>query len=179
MRLWPFGNRSQITRTRDGLMIMIPSPSNIFGVVFLSLWLVAWAIGEVFVSRQLITGQMTINRFDIGWLVGWTVFGVVAIYAWLWMVRGKEFVRVTPERIGIRRSVWSHGVERQYEAAHISGWRLIIVPRSFWSDDDSPSAFSNNGPLAFDYGERTVRFGQGLRDEEAAEILATILTIVR
>ena len=160
-------------------MIMVPAPANIFGVLFLTCWLAAWAVGEFFVLWQLLTGQTAISRFMLGWLAGWTVFGVAAIYVWLWMVRGKEFIRVTPERIGIRRSVWSHGVEKQYEAAHISGWRLIIVRRSWWSEDDSPSAFGNDGPLAFDYGERTVRFGQGLGDEEAAEILATILSIVR
>lgn len=159
-------------------MIVIPSPSNIFGVSFLSFWLIAWAIAEVFASYQLVTGKIAINRFMLGWLVGWTVFGVAAIYVWLWMVRGKEFVRVTADRIGIRRSVWSHGVEKQYEAANISGWRLVIEKRSWWSEDDSPSP-GNQGPIVFDYGDRTIRFGNGLGDDEAADILGEILQAMR
>jgi hypothetical protein len=78
VRFWPFGNRSQITRTRDGLIIVIPSPANIFGVLFLSFWLVAWAIAEVFVSYQLLSGKIAISRSMLGWLAGWTVFGVAA-----------------------------------------------------------------------------------------------------
>jgi len=158
-------------------MIVIPSPANILGVLFLSFWLVAWAFFEAFVPWQILVGKTALNGSIIGWLSLWTVFGVAAIYVWLWMVRGKEFVRVTPTMIGIRRSVWSHGVERQYQAAHISGLRLVIERRSWWSEDDSPSP-GNQGPLVFDYGERTVRFGNGLRDEEAAEILGEILKAV-
>ena len=157
---------------------MIPAPANIFGVLFLSFWLIAWATAEVFVSYQLVTGKIAISRFMFGWLFFWTAFGIAAIYVWLWMVRGKEFVRVTPGMIGIRRSVWSQGVEKQYAAAQISDLRLVIERRSWWSEDDSPGP-ANSGPLVFDYGERTVRFGDGLRDEEAAEILATILSNLR
>ena len=158
------------------MIITIPSPVNIFGVLFLSFWLTAWAIFEAFVPWQILTGKIALSGSIIGWFSLWTVFGVAAIYVWLWMVRGKEFIRVTPDRIAIRRSVWSHGAEKQYEAAHISGWRLLIERRSWWSEDDSPGP--GDGPLVFDYGDRTVRFGIGLRDEEAAEILATIMSVL-
>jgi len=169
MRLWPFGRRSKITRSRDELIITIPAPCNIGILLFLSLWLVAWAAGEVFVPWQIVAGEISLSTFVIAWFVGWTTAGAFGTYSWLWMVRGREIVRVTRDLLGIRRSVWSRGVERQFLVAHISDLRLAMDPSHPFGEDDPPRYSWRQGPIAFEYHDRTVRFGQGLRKAEARE----------
>jgi len=180
VRLWPFGNRSQITRTRDGVIITIPAPANIFILLFLSVWIMAWAVGEVFIPWQIIKGAIPVDSsFIFLWLAGWTIFGPFAIYAWLWMVRGKEYVRVNPDVIGIRRSVWSRGVERQFLVADIFGLRVVDDDAwHFWREEDPPRYSWREGPLAFEYGGTTMRFGKGLREQEAHELLDEIIAAI-
>ena len=174
MRLWPFGRRSQITRSRDELIITIPAPCNIFILLFLSVWLVAWAAGEVFVPWQIVAGEIELNAFMIAWFIGWTTAGAFAIYSWLWMVRGQELVRVTRNMLGIRRSVWNRGVERQFLAAQISDLCLVSEATSPFGEDDPPRYSWRQGPIAFDYQDRAVRFGRGLREAEARDLVDEI-----
>jgi len=175
MRLWPFGRRSRVTRSRDELTISIPAPGNIFILLFLSVWLVAWAAGEVLVPWQMVTGEIAPGTFMISWFVGWTIAGGLAIYGWLWMVRGRETIRVTRDVLGIRHRVWRRGVEQQFDVAHISDLRLVDDPSWHRFGEDDPPRYSwREGPLAFDYGDRTVRFGKGLREAEARELVDEI-----
>lgn len=178
MRLWPFGRRSTITRTRDELIISIPAPCNIILLLFLSVWLVAWAAAEVFVPWQIVSGKIALDTFMIGWLVGWTVFGPFAIYSWLWMVRGKEIVRVSRDVLGIRRSVWNRGVEKQFAVEHISDLRLAADGWHPFREEDPPRYGWDMGPIAFDYGDQTLRFGKGLRKAEAEELVDEITAVL-
>ena len=179
MRLWPFGRRSTITRTRDGLIITIPAPANIFILLFLTAWLIAWAVAEVFIPWQIVNGEIEVSGFILAFLAGWTLFGPLAIYAWLWMVRGKEYVRVTADIIGIRRSVWSRGVERQFLVADIFGIRVVDDDAwHFWREEDPPRYSWREGPIAFEYRGETVRFGKGLREKEAHELLDAITAVL-
>jgi hypothetical protein len=174
MRVWPFGRRSQVTRTRNELIISIPAPCNIVLLLFLSVWLIAWAVGEVFIPRQVVIGEIPLNAFIFSWFVGWTIGGAFAIRSWLWMVRGREIVRVTRRVLGIRRRVWSFGSETQFDAAEIFDLRVADDAFQLFGEEDPPQYGWNQGPLAFEYGGRTVRFGKGLRKAEAQEVVEEI-----
>jgi hypothetical protein len=179
VRLWPFGRRSHITRTRDGLIIVIPAPGNIFILLFLTLWLVAWAAGEAFIPSQIIAGEMRLDGFIAAWFVGWTIAGTLGIYSWLWMLRGKEYVRVTSDVVGIRRSVWSRGVERQFRVADISDLR--VQDQDAWHpfrEEDPPRYSWREGRLVFDHRGTTVHFGKGLRETEARDVLQEITAVI-
>jgi hypothetical protein len=178
MRLWPFGPRAHVTRTRDALIVSIPAPRNILLLLFLSAWLIAWAVAEVFVPYQIVTGEIEPDTFMLLWFIGWTIGGAFGLYSWLWMVRGREVVRVTRRRLGIRRRVWRFGPETQFEAAEICDLRVADDAFGAFREEDPPQYGWNQGPLAFEYGDRTVRFGKGLRRAEARELVDEITAMI-
>ena len=179
------------------LRLTIPSRKNYLILFFLGFWLIAWAVGEVFgggmfisgVVGQLfnssdvgmfgITGIIASTLFALAWLGGWTIAGGFAIYSFLWQLAGKENIEVRFDRIKIQRAIFGFEPTKEYLATHIKNLRVapLIInnaiddwfrPRGFWR---APS-----GLLAFDYGSKTFRFGDGADEAEARQILEKIIS---
>ncbi len=79
----PEGSRIQIEYTSDGELVALPCSKSgamryLIGL-FILFWLVAWAFGWVSAFMQIGKGGGA-SIFLIGWLGGWTVGGLFAIY---------------------------------------------------------------------------------------------------
>ena len=61
--------------------------------------------------------------------------------------------------------------------AWLCGWSMgeMMAVRAVWAKSD-PFVGMRSGPLAFDYGAKTIRFGSGVDEAEARVILASIRT---
>jgi len=180
----------------DVLRLTIPSSKNYFILFFLGFWLIGWVVGEVIVGWVFISGIVgqLFNSSDVGmfgitgfigsmlfalvWLVAWTISGGLAIYSFLWQLVGKENIEVRFDRIKIQRAIFGFEPTKEYLATHIKNLRVAPLmlhnaiddwfrPRGFWR---APS-----GLLAFDYGSKTFRFGDGADEAEARQILEKII----
>ncbi len=113
-------NRSEVIRSRvtldeiEGLQIIIPPVRSRFMRLFLGLWLVGWAFGELGAVGALIGMGLGFAPhfpnnlpvfFLVFWLVAWTVGGIFALDTFIWQSRGHESIRIDPdgETLVVRR----------------------------------------------------------------------------
>lgn len=111
----------------------------------------------------------------LAWLGVWTVGGVFAIYAWLWQVMGKEILTVQGQTFKTRRSIGGFGFDKEYDFVQMRDVRvgdLGVNPFDFSSSLQLWGV--GGGVIVFDYGARTYRFGAGLDEAEAKQVVAAI-----
>ena len=177
------------------LRISIPSRKNTLYLIFIGFWLAGWAVGEIFVGGMVIAGIISLlfdmpaiagveatglaggGVFILAWLVLWTVGGGFALYGFFWQLVGKEIVTVSYEGIITQRAVLRLGRKKEYLATHIKELRvspLAPYPSMFGWNRMGQLWGMTGGLLAFDYGAQTFRFGAGVDEAEAKQILEKI-----
>jgi hypothetical protein len=116
----------------------------------------------------------------LAWFVVWTVGGVVALYAWLWQVMGKETVTVRGTTLSMRREIRGFGIGKDYDLMQINDLRL---GQDKFDPMDITSALQlwgiGGGVIAFESGGKTRRFGTGLDEAEAKQVVTAIKKRVR
>jgi len=159
-----------------GLEVAFPAKRNTFIMLFLTAWLGGWAMGAVTAARQLFSGPAREGGWFLAfWLTGWTVGGAFAIYAWLWMLAGRERVVLRPDALLIRREVFGLGRTHEYELAHVTNIRVSPVISDPWSQSMRFWGMGG-GLIAFDYGAKTFRFASSVDEAEAAQVVSDLKT---
>ena len=156
--------RSSVEQVADGTRFVIPAKRQVMMLLFLPLWLIGWVAGEVSVFRSLSDGDFT-DFFQIAWLALWTFGGAAAIYTWFWTAFGNHIVTLASGLLTVRPDVFGLGVSREYDSAAVRNLR-VIPDDSGWTKKRGPQ-----GLIAFDYGAKTIRFGEGIDEAEARMIV--------
>jgi len=170
----PVAGRATVSDNPSGIQISIPAKRNVFIVLFMSYWLVGWAVGEVMVPSVFLRKEMppSMMIFTLAWLGAWTVGGGFAIYMLLWMIFGREIVSLGSRSLGLKRDVLGFGRLKEYDVSHIHNLR---VSSGSWNPFDFTSALQfwgiGGGMIAFDYGSKTCRFGTSLEEAEANQLV--------
>jgi hypothetical protein len=177
-KIEPTPSRARITETGRVLHIVIPAQRNWLSIVFLSLWLVGWTIGEISVLLKMLNGSGNDFFLLFAWFMGWTFGGAWAWTKLLWNLFGREIVVVEGAAFWIRWAVGKRGVTREFDLAHMENLRVDLSPsRTDYkyrkAHNGLPSAYFI-GPVVFDYGAKSYRFGQGVNEPEARQIVAAI-----
>lgn len=170
-------SRITITDISGTLRIVIPGSRSWFVIGFLGFWICGWAVAEFMVSSQYLQGDAPPDgeSFMLAWFVVWTVGGLLAIYAWLWQFMGKEIVTVHGQRLTTRRDVGGFGFDQDYNLPQMRDLRAAPVGFNPLDLTSSLQLWGiGGGVIAFDYESRTVRFGAGLDEAEAKEVLTAI-----
>jgi hypothetical protein len=170
----PADSRITITETSQGLRIVMPGRRSWFVIGFLGFWICGWGVAEVLVPLQVFQGDAPPEgeSFMLAWFVVWTLGGLLAIYAWLWQVIGKEIITVQEQTVTTRRDIGGFGFNKVYDLPQMHNLRV-------WSVDINPLDFSSSlqlwgiggGVIAFEYGGKTYRFGAGLDEAEAKQVV--------
>jgi hypothetical protein len=178
-RVVPPSDRSTVTDTAEGVLVSTPVRKNWFILLFLPVWLIGWAVGEVSVGRELLDFEQARGEpilFMVVWLIFWTIGGVFCFALFLWSLFGVENVAVGGSTVSIRREVLGVGYAREYEMTHARNLRVSNAPMNMFDLRAGLSFWGLGGGLiAFDYGSSTVRFGAGLEEAESARVVARIL----
>jgi hypothetical protein len=173
----PSASRVLITDTPKDLRIVIPCGRSLFVICFLGFWICCWAVAEVMVPIQFFSNTEPSEGMSlmVAWLAVWTVGGVVAIYAWLWQVMGKEMVIVHGQTLTTRRDIGGFCFDREYDLAQIGNLRTEAVGFSPWNVSAALQLWGiGSGVIAFDYETRTHRLGAGLDEAEANQAVTAI-----
>lgn len=176
-KIRPTDSRLTITDTVQGLRIVMPCRRSWLVICFLGLWISGWAVGEVMVTRQFVNEDAPPGGevFMLTWLGVWTVGGAVAIYAWLWQIMGKEIVTVDGQRFTTRRDIGGFGFDKEYDLVQMRDLRVGSVGMNPLDFSSSLQLWGvGGGVMVFDYGARTYRFGAGLDEAEAKQIVTAI-----
>jgi len=171
MHVEPQSPRFTLETTADGHRAVIPARHNWFVVLFLCAWLVGWVFGEVTVIYQLLSpSEKTPWLFLLAWLAGWTLGGAFALGAVLWQLAGREVVSVSPATLLHRVEAFGLGWSRSYKASEVKNFRATEYSTNPFTNQAAwfpPLTGSGFGPVAFDYGARTLRLGAALEEAEA------------
>lgn len=113
------------------------------------------------------------------WLPFWTVAGLMVMFALWWGLAGTEVVILSDGALVVRREVGALQRSRAYNLAEVRNLRfspLVYNPFSItgsWGYQFQLLGLGG-GTIAFDHGDRTHRFGNGLSETDAARLIATI-----
>jgi hypothetical protein len=173
----PSASRVLITDTSKDLRIVIPCGRSLFVICFLGFWICCWAVAEVMVPAQFLNSDTPSESRSlmVAWFAVWTVGGMVAIYAWLWQVMGKEMVIVHGQTFTTRRDIGGFGFDKEYNLAQVCNLRAEPVEFSPLNVSVALQLWGiGGGVIAFDYGVKTYRLGAGLDEAEANQAVTAI-----
>jgi len=188
------GSKSHIETIGSDLRIKVSTATNWLVVVFLSVWLFFWGIGE-FAAVTILFGQLIplpsvfrMPALDFGaglgpidivgiflfvWLIFWTLGGIQAARHLVRTVATTEVIEVNSAGISVGREIIGLVMPQQFGAEQIS----LLRPADPADLTYRTKSFGRGrGALAFDHGYDTVTFGEGLKPDEAQEILRVVKT---
>ncbi|TFF40357.1 hypothetical protein [Mucilaginibacter psychrotolerans] len=171
----PYGGRAIINDDFDRIEIIIPGKKNYFILLFFCVWLVGWFFGETS-AMGMFGHQGAIDLFMIVWLTGWTIGGVFVVCTILFMLLGKEIIQSGQGTITIRNKALFFLSPKVYdlnEVKHVRAAEEFSMYNSFQFGRRRSGLMSNfnSGTIKFDYGLKTVKFGNDLDEAEARHII--------
>lgn len=183
----PFAPRHVTTDLGDTLRITLPSRKRWFTLIASAFFAVVWLsvtvpmvglggatlLGELRADPAALASDGFFFIFGLIWLTVWSIAGLTAGYTALWGLAGREIIEVSPLAIRLARRVPGWGRARQYLAEHLQDLRVSPQALPDWWARRSAWPSATLGQLAFDYGARTIRFGD-CDEAEAKQILAEI-----
>ncbi len=159
----------------DGFRLEIRPGRHWFLLLFLPFWLAGWTVSGIAAVAALLSGEGSL--FLLVWLLGWLVAELFVLYAIAWNAAGKEVVELRNRVLLIKRDVLGWGPARRYQAEEVSDLRAsgFFGGPSMYSWSHSMSYWGlAGGTVAFDYRDRTVRFGIQLEEREARDLVDRI-----
>ena len=177
----PYDGRAKINFDGIKLSIKIPSKKNWFVIVFLTAWMGGWFMGESSATNEMLSADNAgIDFFMAFWLIGWTVGGLFALVVLLWSLFGQETVIIESGVFIVSRGVLNIGIfKKSYDINSIKN--LELNPEStgldsFFGQKKKTGDFFGftGGKLRFDYGLKTIRFGTGIDEAEARQLIEEI-----
>jgi len=137
--------------------------------VFLFIWLIGWAFGEVFALTTLFASNTPwfVMLFLIVWLTGWTMGGAFAIAHLVRLIGGRERIELGRGMLRVSKGFVLFKLDKQYDTFRITD--LHVMPKN-----DKKWNLLNSGVIQFKYEEKDIRFGNNLSPEERQKILNSL-----
>ena len=182
----PGQGRAIIEENGTGLRITIPAATQAFAAIFMAIWLMGWAWGEVTVFQQLFGSPSARgssqggSAFLLVWLTLWTLGGGWAVYALVWQLTGKEIIELTSTSLRQRKQIPVFSRSREYAVANIVNLRVAPPQSSFYQGEHVISGMSfKDGSISFDYGRDTHHLASGLDEADAKYVIDTMCRRVK
>ncbi len=174
----PTLSRTTICEDGDALKITIPSGRQWFATYFSSFGFLIMSVmsfGELF---EIILHENTTETWiNILFLIISSVGTVVLGYTLIWRLAGREILTVGPDLMALRRYPTLFWRTKVFRADKVRGLRatFFFLVFSPWQEIKFSDLWGINiGPIAFDYGAKTYRFGAGIDEAEAKQIVSLI-----
>lgn len=186
--------RSTVSDHDGVLNISIPAARSKLAILFISFWLCVWTIGGISTTRQLLhkggsapsfltpsvghfrtpyrvgSGSQTPSPWDSSktfWMCGWALGELLAAFWLSRMLGGRDIFQASNGIAEIRREIFGLALSsKRYCIQEIRNLR-------YQPDTSSPHSERPSG-IAFDYGSRTVCFGDGADESEANQLIRLI-----
>lgn len=168
-------DRFPIIETLTTVSARVPSQKNVFYMLFISVWLIAWAFGEVSAINTLLFSDQAENKaFMLVWLTMWTLGGGWAIGCLLWQLAGYEILSLDSGTVTQRIEAFGVGISKHYSAKDVKDMRVVpyVISLSNQKALFPPLFGAGHGAIAFDYGSRTIYLGSSVHEAEAKKIVA-------
>jgi hypothetical protein len=170
-----------VERTPRGVRVEIPASRDWRVIGWIGTCAVMWGVIEILTARQLLQGrdpEEGATAFLVLWLALWSTGGIIMFSTLAWHLVGREVITITDRCWTYRAEAFGLGRTSVYHAIAVRNLRAVpYEPPPLFTQRSwplPPVLGGSEGPLAFDYGSRIVRFGPSL-DEMAAQRLVRAL----
>jgi hypothetical protein len=178
MLVEPESPRFTLENTPNGLQAIVPARKNVFVLLFMCVWLCGWVFGEVNAIRELLApSESTPNLFLMVWLAGWTLGGAFALGTLAWQLAGREVISIGNATLEHRVEAFGVGRTRTYRLSEVKDLRATEYSSNPFTNQAAwfpPVTGSGMGPVAFDYGARTMRLALALEEAEAKLLVSKL-----
>ncbi|PKN92109.1 MAG: hypothetical protein CVU44_15855 [Chloroflexi bacterium HGW-Chloroflexi-6] len=125
-------------------------------------------------ETQIGGGLIVMGVFLLIFLLALLAMGVVVIYAFFWLIAGKEIIEADLKVLKVSRQIFSWKRTSEYSANEVKDLRAN--PTQFMSGPMKSfrKLLGLDGTIAFDYGAKTFRFGLEIEEAEAKQIIFAI-----
>jgi len=194
--------RCTIENTSPSLIITIPGRKHWFVIVYMVLLLVVWIMVAIPVCGMLLAGAgvslvsllggfANTQADSIVGVMGFCGMGLALIaflgimlvgalyvlYLFLWQLTGVERIEVDAQGITVQRLMLKTlrvGRPKIHAAEHIKDLRTVPSSTPVWWRGMYMWWSFMDGSIAFDYGAKTFRYGSGVDEAEAKDIIKAI-----
>ena len=186
-------SRHTVEKSDSFVRVTLPSKRSIVHILWFCLWLFGWGYmvyGILYVAgmmyqafelaknttpeTQVGSGLMVIGVFFLLFLLALLAMGGVVIYAFFWLIAGKEVIEANSKVLKVSRQIFTWKRTREYSADNIKDLRATVMQSSFPPARSLQKLIGLNGKIAFDYGAKTFRFGLEIEEAEAKQIILAI-----
>lgn len=158
-------SRIGVSELNGETVLTIPPVRSVCVMLFLPAWLAGWTVGGVTAYQQFMSA--THGRAFLGfWLCGWLLGELFAAGTLLWLIFGKETVKVSLVSLThtYRVLLWSRS--RSYLPASIKNLR--------WQPGSGYGRYGTQSCVSFEYGAKTVSMARGCDAGEGNAIVGAI-----
>jgi hypothetical protein len=154
--------RSKVFQEAGKLRIAIPLNRS-WITLFLVVWLTGWTYGGLSIGSHLLRH---FEFFDFVWMCFWVVAECAACYFLLRMLGGSDVIEATVTEFALRKQTFGVGLENTY---------LVSEMRDLRFQPEVGGGRSRRASrITFDYGAKTIRFGEGIDEAEAAQLISLV-----
>jgi hypothetical protein len=174
MRTKKISNRVRLDYDRDSLTITVRGQRHWLIEGFLLIWLTGWTIAGVEAWRVLLFSPLEawpVKLFMLVWLAGWATGEFVFGSIFLWMLAGRERLRLSPRGCRLRWEVLGLGRQKEWRAHEVRQFH-----ENLQSDEESgrKPGYDGSGAIGFKAGEKHQAFGAGLERSELQLVLQEV-----
>jgi len=170
MRFSVPATRASMEDAGTSFRIAIPARASWVAVVLLVCLVSLWGL----VEEKVLQDKLGIHSPGGSlFAIVWTFAGIALGYIAVWMAIGKERISLDSSRIVIERKPVSFPGRRVFDTARVRRLRVAPVHPAMRSQGLETL---RDGPIAFDYGNRTFRFGGSIGEAQAVEIVQAVTT---
>ncbi len=165
------------SRIGGDFIITVPPARTLGVLLFLPVWLVGWAFGEIMVCGQLLGyGTVTPNAaayvFLVIWLVGWTIGGAWAIYSFVWNLFGQEIVRLNLiDLLHYKQIAGIRFASKKYRMNDAIAFKPAAAAANKVRGNGQAITYDKSS-VSFDYGRKTIAIFPGIDEAEAKHIIS-------
>jgi len=132
-------------------------------IPFLLCWLSAWTYGGWETGSKL---AKHFEFFDFVWMGMWAIGEFWAIAWCLRMLGGRDEVTVSGDTLTIRKQIFGIGLTKIYSITETRDLRF--------QPEMSAARRHRDSRIAFDYGAKTITFGDAIDEAEATQLITLI-----
>jgi hypothetical protein len=174
--------RFTVTTNRRQTRVEIPARRSWFLWSHLTVFLGFWAIGEIVAPISLLRDDTPSKQlvFVAIWFLVWTAAGAYVIYAWAWHLGGQEIIELDDRMLTKKRELFGLGIPKKFNVAEITNLRILPQSLPMRDTEERITAMMaefwglRGGIMAFDHGAKTYRFGFGVDEPEAQQIMEAL-----
>lgn len=164
------GNRISFNDSKEKFTVVIEPEKNGFVNSLMGAWLSMWLTIGVIVIWSLATLKLKEQEQIILYvfLVFWFYYAFRVTRSFLWLLFGKELIKIDEVSLTIKKSIKNYGQSIPYYFENIKNLKFEVPEKNSIQVVWESSPWINGGErLNFEYFDKVVRFGRKLNEKEA------------